>query len=58
LSNGTFPYESINSSNYDEILSKQEQFEHIDFYSSLNRKNISNDDYNSYLDDSKRFKTR
>lgn len=35
-SKGVFPYEAINSENYDKVLSKSDPFTHEDFYSYLN----------------------
>ena len=58
-SKGVFPYEAINSENYNEVLSKSEPFEYKDFYSYLNQKNpLTKADYEEYLIDSKRFATR
>ena len=58
LNKGLFPYEAINSENYIDILDKSEPFEHQDFYSSLARKNITEQEYNVYLEDTKKFKSR
>ena len=55
---GLFPYEAININNYNDVLSKPEPFEQKDFYSYLNQKALSDNDYEMYLDDAKRFKTR
>ena len=56
---GVFPYEAINSDNFNEVLSKSEPFKHEDFYSSLTQKNlISREEYEAYLEDTKRFKNR
>lgn len=38
---GIFPYEAINTTNYNEILSKQEPFEHSDFFSTLRTRSTS-----------------
>ena len=53
---GTFPYEAVNSENFDDVLSMSEPFKHKDFHSYLNQKNaLSNKEYEEYLEDSKRF---
>ena len=54
-----FPYEVINTDNYDEVLSKCEPFEYKNFYSLLCQNNLLTDDeYKQYLDDAKRFANR
>ena len=59
LVKGVFPYEAINSDNFDDVLKKSEPFSHDDFYSYLNQKNLLDDDgYEIYLKDSEKFKTR
>ena len=56
---GVFPYEAINTDNYDEVLSKSEPFEHKDFFSSLCQNNLLTDDeYKQYVVDAKRFANR
>ena len=56
---GVFPYEAINSNNYNEVLSKSEPFSYNDFYSYLNQSNpLTKDEYQTYLEDSKNYKTR
>ena len=56
---GVFPYEAVNSSNYNEVLSKSEPFSYNDFDSYLNQKNpLSKSDYQIYLEDAKNYKTR
>ena len=58
-SKGVFPYEAINTENYNEVLSQAEPFEYEAFYSYLNQKNpLTPDDYKLYLEDTKNYKTR
>jgi hypothetical protein len=49
-SKGYFAYEAINSSNYDEVLSKKGPFTQEDFYSSMTKKTISDEEYKEYID--------
>ncbi|KAA6377597.1 MAG: hypothetical protein EZS28_026877 [Streblomastix strix] len=54
-----FPYEIINSKNWNEILMKTELFEYEDFKSSLKGGySITKDEYDQYLIDFKRFTNR
>ena len=55
---GVFPYEAINTENYNEVLSKSEPFSQADFHSELNQSDISDKDYAAYLEDAKNFKSR
>lgn len=56
---GVFPYEVINSENYNDVLSKSEPFKYEDFYSYLNQRNpLSKEAYEQYVEDSKRYPTR
>ena len=56
---GIFPYEAINSDNYNEVLSKSEPFSYEDFYSYLNQRNpLSKSDYEAYVIDAKNYSTR
>ena len=55
---GIFPYEAFNTENYKEVLSKSEPFTHDSFYSYLNQKNISDEEYAAYVEDAKNFATR
>jgi hypothetical protein len=56
---GFFPYELLTSNNYKDELSKSTPFEIKDFYSSLTKSDISENDYqNVYLADCKKDKTR
>lgn len=49
---GVFPYEAINSSNYNEVLSSAEPFSHESFYSSLTQSNLLSDEqYEQYIND-------
>ena len=58
-SKGVFPYEAINSENYNDVLSKSEPFKYEDFYSYLNQRNpLSKKDYEQYVEDSKKYSTR
>ena len=55
---GIFPYEAINTTNYNDILSKSEPFEYNDFYSYLKQRNITQSQYSEYLKDASKFKSR
>ena len=55
---GIFPYEAINTENYNEVLSKSEPFSQQDFHSELNQSDISDKDYAAYLEDAKNFNSR
>lgn len=50
---GQFPYAKINSTNLIENLLRTTPFEQRDFYNSLSRKDLSDEDYNTYLEDFK-----
>ena len=58
IEKGIFPYEAINTENYNEVLSKSEPFEQADFHSELNQSDISDTDYQAYLEDARNFPTR
>ncbi|KAA6370068.1 MAG: hypothetical protein EZS28_034405, partial [Streblomastix strix] len=54
-----FPYELINSKNWNEVLMKTEPFEYEDFKSQLKGGySITKDEYDQYLIDFKRFSNR
>ncbi len=56
---GVFPYEALNSDNYNEVLSSTEPFAYDDFYSYLNQRNpLSKEDYAEYVNDCKNYKNR
>ncbi|KAA6372693.1 MAG: hypothetical protein EZS28_031780 [Streblomastix strix] len=55
---GLFPYEAFNTDNVNEVLSKSEPFTMEDFNSSLKKTKISQQDYQIYLEDAKRFQNR
>ena len=58
-SKGVFPYEAVNTENFNEILSQTLPFEYQDFYSSLHQRYlISEEEYKIYHEDSKRFTSR
>ena len=48
---GQFPYAKINSDNLIENLLRTTPFEQKDFFNTLSRKDISDEDYNTYLKD-------
>ena len=57
--NQTFPYEAINTSNYNEVLNKSEPFEYNDFYSYLNQSNpLTHEAYDEYVKDALNYKSR
>ncbi|KAA6362242.1 MAG: hypothetical protein EZS28_042231, partial [Streblomastix strix] len=51
LTKGKFPHGSFNTNNVDQFLSSSEPFEHKDFYKQISRKNISDKEYQEYVDD-------
>ena len=55
---GYFPYQSFDSSNFKEVLSKSEPFEKKDFFSDLTGQGITDEEYELYLEDTKNFDTR
>ncbi|KAA6353723.1 MAG: hypothetical protein EZS28_050750, partial [Streblomastix strix] len=55
---GVFPYDAINTDNYNEILSKSEPFSKEDFNNELRKESITDETYQIYLEDSKQFKNR
>ena len=58
-SKGVFPYEAVNTENFNDVLSQTQPFEYKDFYSYLGQRFlITEEEYNLYLEDSKRFQTR
>jgi hypothetical protein len=46
-----FAYDGFNSNNYMEVLNKSEPFAHVDFHSTLRDSDISDKDYEIYLQD-------
>jgi hypothetical protein len=52
---GFFPYEAINTDSYKEYLNSKKPFEQKAFYSWLTKTNISDSDYNIYIQDYQRF---
>ena len=56
---GEFPYEAINTDNFNEVLMKSEPFAYEDFYSQLHQQYLINEEeYNEYVIDAQRFKSR
>ncbi|KAA6384123.1 MAG: hypothetical protein EZS28_020351 [Streblomastix strix] len=55
LTKGIFPHGSFNYDNYKLVLSQSEAFTKEDFYDKLNNKNISDEDYEQYCNDSINF---
>lgn len=53
-----FPYQFITVQNWRDELMKHEPFEQKDFYSALTKTSISDEDYKTYLEDSKNYKSR
>ncbi|KAA6397570.1 MAG: hypothetical protein EZS28_006900 [Streblomastix strix] len=51
LTKGKFPHGSFNTNNVNQFLSSTEPFEHKDFYNQINRKNISDKEYQEYVVD-------
>jgi hypothetical protein len=51
LQKGVFAYDGFNSTNYMEVLNKTEQFVQDDFHSTICDSNISDKDYETYLED-------
>jgi hypothetical protein len=47
---GVFPYEFLNTDNYVEELNKKNLFNYEDFNSFLKQKNISEEEYDNYID--------
>ncbi|KAA6388486.1 MAG: hypothetical protein EZS28_015986, partial [Streblomastix strix] len=58
LTKGIFPYGSFNYDKNKQLLGQSESFTKEDFYDKLNSKNISNDDYAQYCNDSINFENR
>ncbi|KAA6393580.1 MAG: hypothetical protein EZS28_010892, partial [Streblomastix strix] len=58
LTKGIFPHGSFNYDNYKLVLSQSEVFTKEDFYDKLNNKNISDEDYEQYCNDSINFESR
>ncbi|KAA6379848.1 MAG: hypothetical protein EZS28_024624 [Streblomastix strix] len=58
LTKAIFPHGSFNYDNYKLILSQSEVFTKDDFYDKLNNKNISDEDYDQYCNDSINFENR
>ncbi|KAA6376449.1 MAG: hypothetical protein EZS28_028024 [Streblomastix strix] len=55
---GVFPYEYINTDNYKEILKQQVPFPIEAFNSTLKNTQITQEDYDVYVNDAKQFKNR
>ncbi|KAA6362539.1 MAG: hypothetical protein EZS28_041934, partial [Streblomastix strix] len=55
---GVFPYDAINTNNYNEVLSQTEPFKKEDFDNKLRKESMTDDAYQIYLEDSKQFKNR
>jgi hypothetical protein len=53
---GFFPYEKLTEDNYLEELLKSEPFKKEDFYSSLQKQNMSDEEYQNYLNDYTKMK--
>ncbi|MFR9543932.1 MAG: hypothetical protein SNH27_18055, partial [Rikenellaceae bacterium] len=53
-----FPYEFVTFENWKDELSKSEPFAQDTFYSSLSNSNISDTDYQTYINDSQQFNNR
>ncbi|KAA6396174.1 MAG: hypothetical protein EZS28_008296 [Streblomastix strix] len=58
LTKGIFSHGSFNYDNYKLVLSQSEAFTKEDFYDKLNNKNISNEDYEQYVNDFISFQDR
>ncbi|KAA6398889.1 MAG: hypothetical protein EZS28_005581 [Streblomastix strix] len=58
LTKGIFPHGSFNYDNYKLVLSQSDAFTKEDSYSKLNDKNISDEEYNLYINDSTNFENR
>jgi hypothetical protein len=53
---GVFPYEILNKSNFLDVLLKEEPFKKAGFWSDLTKTHISDERYQEYLEDQKKFK--
>ncbi|KAA6398873.1 MAG: hypothetical protein EZS28_005603 [Streblomastix strix] len=51
LAKGIFPHGSFNYYNYKQVLGQTVSFTKEDFYDKLNNRNISNEDYEQYIND-------
>ncbi|KAA6391383.1 MAG: hypothetical protein EZS28_013093 [Streblomastix strix] len=58
LTKGIFPHGSFNYDNYNLVLGLTTPFTKDDFYDKLNNKNISNEDYEQYVNDFTNFESR
>ncbi|KAA6398802.1 MAG: hypothetical protein EZS28_005672, partial [Streblomastix strix] len=58
LTKGIFPHGSFNYENYKQVLGLTTPFTKDDFYNKLNNKNISDEDYEQYCNDSINFESR
>ncbi|KAA6387569.1 MAG: hypothetical protein EZS28_016904, partial [Streblomastix strix] len=58
LTKGIFSHGSFNYDNYKQVLGLTTPFTKDDFYDKLNNKNISNEDYEYYCNDSINFESR
>jgi hypothetical protein len=48
---GVFAYDGFNSNNYIEVVNKTEPFTQLDFHSTLRDSDVSDKDYQTYLED-------
>ncbi|KAA6372173.1 MAG: hypothetical protein EZS28_032300, partial [Streblomastix strix] len=55
---GVFPYDAINTDNFNDVLSKSEPFSKEYFDNKLRKESITDEAYQIYLEDSKQFKNR
>ncbi|KAA6375256.1 MAG: hypothetical protein EZS28_029217 [Streblomastix strix] len=58
LTKGIFPHGSFNYDNYKLVLGLTTPFTKDDFYDKLNNKNISNEEYEQYINDFTNFENR
>ncbi|KAA6382447.1 MAG: hypothetical protein EZS28_022026, partial [Streblomastix strix] len=58
LTKGIYPHGSFNYDNYKQVLGQITPFTKEDFYDKLNNKNINDDDYEQYNNDSISFENR
>ncbi|KAA6366162.1 MAG: hypothetical protein EZS28_038311 [Streblomastix strix] len=58
LTKGIFPHGSFNYDYYKHVLEQTTPFAKEDFYDKLNNKNISDEDYEQYCNDSVNFENR
>ncbi|KAA6365736.1 MAG: hypothetical protein EZS28_038737, partial [Streblomastix strix] len=58
LEKGVFPYEYINTDNFNDVLNLSDPFPKEAFNSTLRNSSMNDDEYKNYLDDAKEFKNR